>query len=307
MTKRLFLFAGYDKQGIIDDTLIHYLTALSALGDIVLIMDCEVQDSQKLDQIKNLLHTEFKHHGEYDFGSYKRGYMWAYDKKILGEYDWVYLVNDSVYGPLFDLAPALEKLESAGTDLTGMTSFFDKFVPKHVQSWFVGLSKKIASSPMIYDFMQSVKARSKKIEVICKYEVGLSRTILQHGFEMFVLYEQQDYLCHTVYEDPKTILENFIPFVKKRALRNLEMDTLLLPYTTDAFNDMIFAHAKRTGLEYPEKTAKHNYKKVFRLTIFAIPICTIYRKTQMKETVLNIYIFDKVRVMKIVKHNYPAN
>ena len=44
-------------------------------------------------------------HSEYDFGSYKRAYNWAQENLDTAEYEFVYLVNDSVYGPLFDLNP----------------------------------------------------------------------------------------------------------------------------------------------------------------------------------------------------------
>ena len=46
MTKRLFLFAGYDKDCIIDDTLFHYVKTLSKLGDIVFVMDCDAPDAE---------------------------------------------------------------------------------------------------------------------------------------------------------------------------------------------------------------------------------------------------------------------
>ena len=161
-TKRLFLFAGYDKDGIIDDTLVYYLTELSKLGDIVLVMDCDVNDTTKLSGIKNILHTELARHNEYDFGSYKRGYIWAHDKKILDKYDWVYLVNDSVYGPLFDLEPVLCDLESRGVDLIGMTDFTDSKTAIHVQSWFVGISKKLITKQFVKDFIGSALKKFRK-------------------------------------------------------------------------------------------------------------------------------------------------
>ena len=42
--KRLFLFAGYDRDGIVDDSLLWYLKSLSGLGDIVFVMDNDATD-----------------------------------------------------------------------------------------------------------------------------------------------------------------------------------------------------------------------------------------------------------------------
>ena len=299
--KRLFLFAGYDRDGILDDTLIHYLNALSKLGDIILVMDCDVNDTSPLKGIKNLLYFETVRHNEYDFGSYKRGYMWARNQKILGNYDWVYLVNDSVYGPLFDMEPCLKKLESQHADLTGMVDFFDACTPKHVQSWFIGLSKKIAPSKMIYDFMQDIKKRHNKLEIICKYEVGLSRLILQNGFEMFVLFHQYGNNGHPVYDNPKLVLENFIPFIKKQGLKNIGGNVLLLPYTSDDFNEKIFAHAKRTNLQHPTKDIMDKNDKIYRLTFLSIPLCTIYKEEALWHECFRVYIFDKIKIIKIIR------
>ena len=41
---------------------------------------------KKLKTIKNILHAIATRHGEYDFGSYKRGFQYARDKKILNNY-----------------------------------------------------------------------------------------------------------------------------------------------------------------------------------------------------------------------------
>ena len=118
MVKRLFLFAAYDAQGLVDATLVHYLRALSELGDIIVTVDNDVapDEFKKISKIPHVLHAAAARHGEYDFGSYKRCYKYARDKQILDKYDWVYLVNDSVLGPLSNLAPILENLDSRGAD-----------------------------------------------------------------------------------------------------------------------------------------------------------------------------------------------
>ena len=76
--KRLFLFAGYDKDGIVDKTLMHYLHSLSALGDIIFVMDCDASDTElaKLSEIPNIIHISAARHNEYDFGSFEPIKQW---------------------------------------------------------------------------------------------------------------------------------------------------------------------------------------------------------------------------------------
>ena len=301
-TKRLFLFAGYDPDGIIDDTLVHYLSELSKLGDIVLVMDSDVADTSKLKQIKNLLHFETVRHGEYDFGSYKRGYLWAHSKKILDKYDWIYMVNDSVYGPLFDLEPELKDLESRGVDLIGMSDSFDKDVPKHIQSWFIGVSNLVATSETMYNFMCEIRRRDTKREIVRRYEAGLSRTLLQHGYKMSAFFNQYANEVHTMYEQPNVVLDNFVPFIKKAALRNLKYDASLLPYAPDDLIKKIYENARRVHLPI---SVQCEYTKWFRFALLSIPIITIAKKIDedSKQTLYKVYIFDKLPIIKIAKSN----
>ena len=103
--KRLFLFAGYDKDGIIDDALVHYVSAVSKFGDIVLCMDSDTPDPELKKIQKYCVHATGVRHGEYDFGSYKRAYIWSTENLNLTDYDFIYMINDSVYGPLYVLTP----------------------------------------------------------------------------------------------------------------------------------------------------------------------------------------------------------
>ncbi len=304
--KRLFLFAGYDRNGIVDDSLLYYLNALSALGDIVFVMDNDATDNEinRAKQIPNVLYANAARHGEYDFGSYKRAYIWARDNNILVKYDWIYLVNDSVYGPLNSLVPLLQRLESDGADLTGMTEYADKYTPTHIQSWFVGLSKNIFLTDLFNKFITSICHETTKANIITKYEVGMSRRILRAGFKMFALMYNDNPAEHIMYDTPVKALNMGIPFVKKRAISNMEGVYNLYPHADDAaFVDAIVENMERNNIPLPEidpKDKNHKYRKKFRLTIFGIPIITIYRKKRFVE--YRICMFDFLPIIKINLH-----
>lgn len=302
--KRLFVFAGYDPQGVIDNTLLHYLRSLSVLGDIVLVMDCDISSDErkKLNQVDNLLYFKAERHKEYDFGSYKRGFQYARNKKILKKYDWVYFVNDSVYGPLFDIEPILLDLESRGADLIGMADFMNKPTPIQVQSWFVGVSKEVANSEFLSKFFDSVCSQVNKQLIVLKYEVGLSQVILHHGYKMDTwISGEVGEVCHSVYENPIGMLKQGLPFVKKAGLKNTNGLQYLYPYTTDKIVDDISKHAKRTGVLVVGLEAVPEYEKFFRLTILSLPIILIKRQVQkdLNLTSYKLYLFDKLPVCKL--------
>jgi len=96
-SKRISLFAGYDVDGLIDDSVILFVKELSRHSDVYFLSDSELQDGE-LDKLQDFVKGAWGiRHGEYDFGSYKRlaCYLVGWDK--IEEYDELILVNDSSY------------------------------------------------------------------------------------------------------------------------------------------------------------------------------------------------------------------
>ncbi|MFA7074807.1 MAG: rhamnan synthesis F family protein [Endomicrobiaceae bacterium] len=214
--KRIFLFAAYDSQGIVDDSLLYYLHALSRLGDIAFFMDNDISksDREKLSLVPNLLYFEAKRHGEYDFGSYKRLYQWLISKKIINKYDWVYLVNDSVYGPFSPLKPILEKMESSKADVVSMFKSAKKD-QEFLQTWFLGLRKTIAMSDWFNKFINSVKKEETKGDVVKKYELGLNNLLVRYKVKTYsFMFDKKLHMTR----NPLHFFRAGIPFLKKNSV-----------------------------------------------------------------------------------------
>lgn len=100
--KRIALFAHYDRDGIIDDYVIYYLRGLTGVAQRILFMsDCALKpgEAAKLDGLAELVFAD--RHGEYDFGSWKRGF--AFLSGDLTGWDEVIIANDSCYAPVYPL------------------------------------------------------------------------------------------------------------------------------------------------------------------------------------------------------------
>ncbi len=209
--KCLFLFAGYDKDGIIDDALIYYLRALSNHGDIILCLDSNCSKKEIAKTNKYTIKTIASKHGEYDFGSYKRAYIYAYDKNILKNYDFVYMVNDSVFGPMFDIKQTLQSMQSATTDAVGIVVATHK-THSYMESWFVQLNKKIFISKWFYDFITSVQHEEYKYIITVKYEHGLTNIIKNNDCSYSGIYTCRG---RFTYNNPKKLFKYGCPFIKK--------------------------------------------------------------------------------------------
>lgn len=213
MTKRLFLFAGYTPDGILDDSLVLYVRELAALGDVVLCMDSDCDKSELKKITPLVLHADGVRHGEYDFGSYKRAYIWARDNLDLKKYNFVYMVNDSVYGPLFPLKPYLTKMESANTDAFGLVKN-TKHAHPHIQSWFIGMRGTVFLSEWYDTFMSRITKLPSKGDVTKVYEHGFTRNVVEHGGTWMCTFSAHN---RDVYNKIKKYYRAKMPFIKKAA------------------------------------------------------------------------------------------
>lgn len=249
MTRRLFLFAGYNANGVIDDALVYYVRALSKFGDIVLYMDSDCSD------------TELKKLSKY--------VLYAHDAHILGDYDFVYMVNDSVYGPLFDLGDTFNKLERLPTDAFGIVRNPHKTHP-HIQSWFIGMRKSVFLSAWYDEFMRSVTKQIDKGSVTRLYEQGFSRLVVEHNLTWDCIYT-----CYgrSVYNDIKRLYLCGMPFMKKVALTRhrgalgRQILYVLNHIAPDARDAILFSARATYGEKYTDWLLTRN------------PIKIIYRNT----------------------------
>ena len=207
--KRLFLFAFYDPQGVVGESALRYLEALRDCGDIVLATDCNLLpgEAEKLSPL--VLSRQAFRHGEYDFGSYKRAFLAA----DLSGYDVVYLVNDSVVGPVYPLEPYLQRMEALGTDAFGLVLNPSRRA-RHLQSWFIGLKPAVFRAPWFREFLSGVTAAGSKEEVCERYENGLVRLLEARSIPYAGLFELKG---KRVYNAVWSLCRNGFPFLKKSA------------------------------------------------------------------------------------------
>ena len=210
-TKHLFLFAGYDVHGIIDDSLVHHVSSISKYGDVIVFMDCDCNDSEISKLKPYCKYVGAMRHGEYDFGSYKRAYQYAHDNKMLDKYDAVFLINDSVFGPLFDMYKIIKKIDSMSSDAVGLVVSTHK-THSYMESWFIRLNKSIFLSDWFHEFIIGVTTQPTKNRVTIKYEHGLSDLTHEHNLSWDGVFIRHG---RFTYNNPKKLYKSGCPFIKK--------------------------------------------------------------------------------------------
>lgn len=264
MPDRLFLFAGYDKNCIIDDALIYYVRTLSQYGDVILCMDsnCDDDETKKINQYT--IKTIATRHGEYDFGSYKRAFQYARDNDLLKNYGIVYMVNDSVFGPMFDINNTIKDIEQLPTDAAGIV------ISKHkthtfMESWFVRLNKKIFMSDWFDTFMSNITKEEDKYIITVKYEHGLTNLIRNHGCSCSGIY---NFYGRFTYNNPKSLFKHGCPFVKKASfIRHNGACGQQIKYifnhsNSDALKSVMTTATRVYGKDYMNKFLTYNPIKI---------------------------------------------
>ena len=265
---RLFLFAAYDSNGVIDDALIYYVSALAKFGDVVVCIDYDCKKSE-INKLKPYsIHQIAKRHGEYDFGSYKRCFQYARDNDLLKNYKYIYLVNDSVFGPMYDISNLITKMENNTADAFGIIESRHK-THSFMESWFVRLNKKVFLSSWFDEFLSSIQQEERKSTITVKYEHGLTNIIKQHKCSCACA---NSIYGRKTYNQPKYLFKHGCPFIKKASFTR----------HSGALGDQIkyvFEHSDKNAVTSVMATANRIYgKKYMNWFLTSNPIKILWRK-----------------------------
>lgn len=211
--KRAAVFAHYDKDNLIDDYVIFYLKSLRKFFDKIVFVSCREiseQDTAKLDGLADYAICE--NHNEYDFGSYKRGYFYLLENGLDEEFDELGFINDSCFGPLYDLGPLINNVGEC--DFWGITKNLEW--REHLQSFFLVFKKQVFTSKIFKDFMHRITEEKNKLDIVTKYEIGLSLLLKENGFKFdYAVKFPENYRSNiTIFKWREAIREYGFPFLK---------------------------------------------------------------------------------------------
>ncbi len=184
--KRIAIFAHYDGDAVIDEYVLYYLRGLRAVADRVLFVSdgaLPPAETAKLGGLAELVATG--RHGEYDYGSWKRGLAFIGDG--IGSWDEIILANDSCYAPVFPFEDAFARMAGEPCDVWGPTGYRDRDGLKFLNSYFLVFRRTVLNGADFWEFWSGIRPRASKDEVVGDYEMGLSRMLLARGYRLGTL------------------------------------------------------------------------------------------------------------------------
>ncbi len=231
--KRAAIFAHYDANGIVKDYVLYYIKELKKIADTIIFVSCgNLKNQECISELTDKVIAQT--HDEYDFGSYKRGFL--YLKPYLKDYDELIFANDSCYGPLYSLDEIFFQMD--GCDFWGITKnnfgykkntshFFIKRT--HIQSYFIVFKKNIFTQEFFANFLESVKHQENKKLVISNYEIGLTELLTEKGYKYKTFINGYPNINNVTILKWRQIIEKYnMPFIKKSLfdLKNTDAATI---------------------------------------------------------------------------------
>ena len=296
--KRLLIYVHFNKYDHISRHVFYQIEHMRPLFEkLVFISNSKLSLSEVEKLREKKLIDEFiqRENTGYDFGAWHDGMaLVGFDK--LREYDSITVMNDTCFGPLWDMEPIYQKYESdSKVDFWGMTNHQEVkqrnlFINEHLQSYFISFKKRLVQSTVFQNFWQSVENYIDVQKVIDNYETQYTKKFVDAGFEYQTILNTiplKDDFFHSNFtiHYPHVLLENHVPFIK---IKTFDLTQHLAPYLLKAIEqvsdypiEFILSHMSDMSLPTPpylldRKVLKDNQLQYSNQKKVAVHLHTYY-------------------------------
>ena len=238
--KRLLLYVHFNKYNKISEHVYYQLEKMNPLfSKVIFISNSKLSESEVIKLRQKQLIDEFiqRENIGYDFAAWHDGMAFE-GFENLKTYDSVTAMNDTCFGPLWDMAPLYDKYESdKEIDFWGMTNHraIDAghiYIDEHLQSYFMSFKKSLVDSKVFQNFWKSVEAYTDVQNVIDNYETKYTKYFVDAGFKYSSILNTvpiADDFFHSNFtiHYPHVLLDNHVPFIK---IKTFDLTQHLAPY-----------------------------------------------------------------------------
>lgn len=188
--KRLLLYVHFNKYDKISNHVYFQLEHIKPLFSTVVFISNSHLSQTEVEKLKSrgLIDAFIQRENVgYDFAAWHDG-MAQIGFDELATYDSITCMNDTCFGPLWDMNPIYQQYEADDTiDFWGMTNHraIDAgriYIDEHLQSYFMSFKKRLITSKVFLDFWKNVEAYEDVQKVIDNYETKYTKYFVEAGF-----------------------------------------------------------------------------------------------------------------------------
>lgn len=229
MSKRIGIFAFYDKDAIIDDYVVVYLSAMkNVLDEILFISNGAIPDNEKLKVDEIVDEFIIRENKGFDAAAYKKVIL--ENKEYIKDACEIVLFNDTVFGPIYPMEDIFSEMRSRDLDFWGITRHapaiaWDTPVPACVQSYFIVIEKRLLVSEEFYEFWEGQSSNASRLEeVVVNFEFAFTEYFERRGYiwDTYVDFTELDSseekynFSPTYYANYELIKNKRYPFIKRK-------------------------------------------------------------------------------------------
>jgi len=310
--KRLLMFVHYNKNNNLEDYVIYMLENIKTIFKKVIFISNSLLYKDNLKKISGLYDKLITRENiGFDFGAWKEAIIQESWEELSG-YDNITLINDSCFGPLYDLSEVYNYFEKQNIDFFGLTDYSrmeygmpitNGPIPQHIQSYFMCFKNNIIKSIVFKKFWDNVINEENVELVIQKYETQLTLILKENGFLCSSYIESKD-LVNISFNRPDLCINNKIPLLKIKSFNDYKYPYFIQKlinsksgYPYQLINKYIVNnYDPQINFNYSDKTfnslSLFEYNEIENKSNIAIHINVIYLNVFNKY----IEIFNKINI-----------
>lgn len=166
----------------------------------------------------------------YDSGAYKDMLCSILGWDKVYQYDELILLNDSFFGPFYDMKRFFDLMEDVTCDFWGMTRHFSGILDSrypfkpHVQSYFLVFRSKVLFSEQFRNFWDNFAYPKTYVEAILEFEIKISEYLDNEGFASKALtdvwgIEFGENVDPCLFNSLELIRDRGLPILKKKCVK----------------------------------------------------------------------------------------
>lgn len=328
---RMLLYVHYNKFNELSPHVLYQLKQLRPLFSSICFISNSYLNKTAIEKLQEnqLIDDVIQRQNEgYDFAAWKEVILSSFD--YVKSFDSLTLINDTCFGPLWDMQETFEKFESdASVDFWGLTNHAackikgGSYVAEHLQSYFLSFKKQVVESEAFIDFWSNVKSYKNVQHVIDSYEAKLTEQLVKAGYSCSSMLDlsSKPELGNVSIFRPDLILQAGIPFVKVKSFSHVAH---LAPFVLNAIEekseypgDLIINHLSSIlppttsfllpykNLNQSDNTLKQTSKTILHLhfsTRNGVEILTSFLK--FRKNIITLVSAESEKILEEVKEQF---
>ncbi|MGT2934886.1 rhamnan synthesis F family protein [Streptococcus castoreus] len=225
---RILLYVHFNKYNKVSHHIYYQLEQMRSLFSKVVFISNSLVDQKDLERLKSqhiIDHFIQRKNKGFDFAAWRDG-MRDIGFDQLTQFDSLTIMNDTCFGPLWEMQPYFEKYERESTvDFWGLTNNrATKAFKEHIQSYFITFKRQVTQSDTFQQFWKTIVEYDDVQKVIQNYETQVTTTLLDVGFHYETIFDTREadvsFMLHPdfSYYNPTAILQHRVPFLKVKAI-----------------------------------------------------------------------------------------